>query len=280
MLDFKVRRRLEREYERGITRLYQRIVEKTKGLSLEKIIDYLKSTSLQEVVAKLSRNLASRMVTLSRVDNEKEWRTAARKGSMGRQIRQSIKRDMSLGLDLTAQAIVKENAKLISSVPQEIAERITAEMLERYNKGMRYEDYVPELMAKVPTLMYNRAKLIARTETGKANEAMTETRARAAGINCYIWRSSHDERVRMSHEKMDGVLCFWDSPPNPEAFFGGSSNFGPYHAGCCPNCRCYCEPVVDMHWLPDRIMVSVGGNSPVSMTRNQIIERWGDQNAY
>ena len=279
MLDFKVRKRLEREYEKELTRLFRKIVANTNGLSLDDIINYLKSASLRDAINKLAVNLATRMVTLSRVDNEKDWRAAAHKGSMGRQIRRSIQRDMSLGLDMAVQNIVRENAKLISSVPQEIAERITAEMLERFNKGMRYEDYVPELMRKVPTLMYNRAKLIARTEIGKANEAMTQVRAQNVGINCYFWRSSHDERVRLSHSKMDGVLCFWDSPPDPEAFFEGGSKFGPYHAGCCPNCRCYCEPVVDLNYLPDRLRVSVGGGSPVSMTRNQIKERWGNADA-
>lgn len=279
MLDFMVRRKLEREYERSIARLFKRIVEKTQGFSFEKIIEYLKSVSLQEAVSKMAGNLASRMVTLSRVNNEKDWRAAAHKGSMGRQIRRSIQRDMSDGLDLAAKAIVRENAKLISSVPREIAEKITAEALERFNKGMRYEDYVPELMQKVPTLMKSRAKLIARTEIGKANQAMTQVRAQNLGINCYIWRSSHDERVRHSHEMMDGVLCFWDSPPDPEAFFARGSQFGPYHAGCCPNCRCYCEPVVDMQYLPDRISVSANGSKPISMTRNQIIERWGEAGA-
>lgn len=274
MANFMMRKKLEREYERGIRRLFNQIVAKTQGFSLEKIIQYLKSLSLQDAVAKLASNLAARMVTLSRVNNAKDWREAVRKGSMGRQIRRSIQRDMSLGMDLTAQSIVRENAKLISSVPKEIAERITAEMLERFNKGMRYEDYVPELMNKVPGLMYSRAKLIARTETSKANQAMTQVRAQNVGINCYIWRSSHDERVRHSHEMMDGVLCFWDSPPDPEAFFAGGSMFGAYHAGCCPNCRCYCEPVVDMQFLPDRLRVSAGGK-PVSMTRREIMERWG-----
>lgn len=276
MLNFFVRRRLEREYESGIMRLYRRILQKAQGLSLEKLIDYLKSTSLNQAVTKLANNLAARMVSLARVQNTQDWRAAARQGSMGREIRQAIKKEIGNNIGLTVQSIIYQNARLISSVPQDIAEQITAEMLKRFNKGQRYEDYVPELMNKVPGLMKSRARLIARTETGKANEAMTEARARNVGINCYIWRSSHDERVRPSHEKMDGVLCFWDSPPDPEAFFMGGSVFGPYHAGCCPNCRCYCEPVVDMMFLPDRIMVSANGRSPVSMSRPEIRERWGE----
>lgn len=271
-----VRRRLEREYERGIMRLYRQILQRAKGLSLQNLISYLKSISLNQAVTKLANNLAARMVTLSRVQNNKDWRAAARQGSMGREIRQALKKEMSVGnIDLTVKTIINENAKLISSVPQDIAEQITAEMLKRYNKGQRYEDYVPELMNKVPGLMQSRARLIARTELSKANEAMTEARSRNVGINCYIWRSSHDERVRHSHEMMDGVLCFWDSPPNPDAFYGQGNLFGAYHAGCCPNCRCYCEPVVDLQYLPDRIRVCVSGGNPVSMTRNQIIERWG-----
>lgn len=278
MLDFRVRRRLEREYERGIMRLYRQILQKTRGLSLEKILDYLRSTSLTQAVTKLANNLAARMVTLSRASNTQGWRAAASQGSMGREIRQALKNEMSMGMDLEVKAIVRNNARLISSVPRDIAEQITAEMLERFNKGLRYEDYVPDLMKKVPTLMKSRARLIARTEISKANEAMTEVRSRNMGINCYIWRSSHDERVRPAHAAMDGVLVFWDSPPNPEEYFGGSGHFGNYHAGCCPNCRCYCEPVVDLQYLPDRIRVCAGG-SPVSMSRREIQERWGSDAA-
>ena len=279
MLNFAVRRRLEREFESGIMRIYRRILQKASTLTWNQLMAYLKSISLSQAVAKLAENLARRMVTLSRVQNMRDWRAAARQGSMGREIYKALRNEMSGALDLTANSIVKENAKLISSVPREVAERVTKDMLDRYQSGLRYEDYVPELMKKVPTLMRDRAKLIARTEAAKANEAMTEVRSRNLGINCYIWRSSHDERVRHTHDMMDGALVFWDYPPDPEAFFGKGSQFGPYHAGCCPNCRCYCEPVVDMQWLPDRLQVSANGQKPVSMTRREIIERWGDAGA-
>ena len=69
-----------------------------------------------------------------------------------------------------------------------------------YLKGERWEDEVQRILARAPQLSMSRAKLSARTETSKANAAVTEMRAREIGSNWYFWRSSHDERVRHSHD--------------------------------------------------------------------------------
>uniref|UniRef100_A0A3B0MF58 Phage head morphogenesis domain-containing protein n=1 Tax=Arsenophonus endosymbiont of Trialeurodes vaporariorum TaxID=235567 RepID=A0A3B0MF58_9GAMM len=50
----------------------------------------------------------------------------------------------------------------------------------------------------------SRAKMIARTELGRATQALTQARALAIGSTGYIWRTAHDGDVRPSHKKLEG----------------------------------------------------------------------------
>lgn len=271
-MNFAYRMRLFREYERMITRFFRSIWEKCHGLTAAETIKYLQSIGNHPAVKRLCDNMAERMVTAVRADNEKTWRAAARKGTLSRQIHSSLQKSMRGGIDTVVQFIIEENSKLIRSVPGDIAKKISEDAMKGYLDGVRWEDAVADIMAKAPYLSYNHAKLIARTETSKANEALTEARARDLGITWYFWRSSHDERVRRSHQMMDGVLCSFDSPPDPEAFYDGGSKFGPYQAGCCPNCRCYAEPVVDENDLPASFKVSFNGQKPRVMGKKQFLK--------
>lgn len=271
-MNFGILRRLQRAYEQGIKLLYSAIFQNVQGLSPTETIKYLSMIGNRPEVRKLCENLATRMITAVRAENEKTWRMAARKGTRSRQIYMTLRKEMQGSVDAAARAIVEENSRLISSVPADLASKISQEALDRYMKGERWEDAVQDLIRRAPHLSMNRAKLIARTESSKANEAMTEVRSREIGSTWYFWRSSHDERVRHSHEMMDGVLCSFDYPPNPEAFFGGGAQFGNYHAGCCPNCRCYAEPVIDELDLPDSFRVSVHGQKPRYMRKGQFLD--------
>ena len=95
------------------------------------------------------------------------------------------------------------------------------------------------------------------------------------GVSAYIWHSAMDERTRHSHAGMNGVLCFYSDPPNPEALFPGPGQkaYGAYHAGNTFNCRCWQEPVVEWSFLPDSIKVHDHGRL-VTMTREAIIKKY------
>ena len=45
-------------------------------------------------------------------------------------------------------------------------------------------------------------------------------------------------------KKMQDVIVSWSQAPDPEALVGIKSTLGHYHAGECPNCRCYPAPVL------------------------------------
>jgi len=185
----------------------------------------------------------------------RSWRSAASKSSRGRLIYQALKNE----LDTTPAfwQIVEANAGYIKTMPLQIAERVTAKMAKGYAEGKRPEELLKQVLADAPHLTRSHARLIARTETSKASTALTRVRAEAAGLSWYVWRTSKDERVRSSHDHMDGVVVSWADPPSPEALDPRHTQrpYGEYHAGETFNCRCYPAPLLsydDVSW-PARV---------------------------
>jgi SPP1 gp7 family putative phage head morphogenesis protein len=58
----------------------------------------------------------------------------------------------------------------------------------------------------------SKANFIARDQIGKLNGEITQRRMESVGLMMYVWETSGDERVRPSHEMMDGGLCLWSDP--------------------------------------------------------------------
>jgi SPP1 gp7 family putative phage head morphogenesis protein len=140
--------------------------------------------------------------------------------------------------------LIAENAKYISSVPVEAAERLVHEVRTAQQSGARAETVAKMMRQRFPALLRSRVALIARTETAKASTALTQARCEELDLDWYVWESSEDVRVRDSHRNMAGVLVPWNDAPRPEALVGEKSGLGAYHAGSCPNCRCYSAPVL------------------------------------
>ncbi len=138
-----------------------------------------------------------------------------------------------------------ENARLIRSIPLDAARTTANEIMRLQQMGARPKTIERALRSKFPQHTAARIRLIARTETMKASAALTETRATHLGIHWYVWRTSHDQRVRSSHAHMDGVLIPYSQPPSPEKLIGIKSTLGTYHAGGAPNDRCVQLPLLD-----------------------------------
>ena len=135
-------------------------------------------------------------------------------------------------------------------IGHEVADYTARESL----KGRRASDIAKEIKKMFPDKTRARAELIARTQTSMTSTNLTRQRAERLGAHWYIWRAVGDARTRHSHDKMEGVLVNWNDPPAPEDLFPilnadgkpRRNTLGHYHAGCCPNCRCYPEPVIDL----------------------------------
>lgn len=59
----------------------------------------------------------------------------------------------------------------------------------------------------------SRAQLIARDQLGKLTGQLTQVRHLELGLDAYQWMTSGDERVRRSHERLEGRIFRWDAPP-------------------------------------------------------------------
>ena len=200
---------------------------------------------------------------------------AARNSGKGREIYKALQKELLGASGVRIRALVKENADLISTLPKNIADDVAAYVDREAMKGRRASDIADEIRRMFPEKTRARAELIARTQVSMTQTNLVQARAEDLGLDWYVWRAcggnNGDGRTRSSHRHMSGVLINWNDPPAPEDLFplrrvdGTPCNntLGHYHAGCCPNCRCYPEPVVDLDVL----------QFPMRVYRNGHIER-------
>lgn len=187
-----------------------------------------------------------RMVTPLADINARTWREAARKSTQGRFLYSLLVEELEQGRKVIIDDQVLENAALIKTLPNDVAQKVVKDIEEEFLKGKRARSI--EKIIRQETDKHSRAsaRLIARTEVSKAQSALTKARAQALDMQWYVWRTALDgNRVRPSHRLMEGVLVNWNEPPSPEEL-AGEKNVGYYHAGNIWNCRCYSDPLLDI----------------------------------
>ena len=134
------------------------------------------------------------------------------------------------------QKFMKEQVRLIQSLPEKAGYRVSDLVLESLSSGRRAKDIAAEIQ-KTQHVTNSRAELIAYTEVSTASSNLTRVRAESIGSEEYIWRTSRDGDVRLSHRRMEGKVCRWDTPPR-------LSDGTVTHAGCIYRCRCWPEPII------------------------------------
>jgi SPP1 gp7 family putative phage head morphogenesis protein len=133
---------------------------------------------------------------------------------------------------------VHENVALIKSVPAEFFSDLERQLKRNIADGARPEE-LEDLITDRYNVAESRAKLIARDQVGKFNGDLNRVRQKDLGIERFVWRSMHDNRVRPEHEDRDGETYSWDDPPDGET------------PGEPVQCRCYADPVLEDLAIPD-----------------------------
>lgn len=248
---WKTSKRLERNYEKILkviqNQFFQAISNKNNA---NEMINMLKVVSRQHSFETYCQEIALKMVTSVYQKTEGNWRKAAEQNTKGREIYEALKKEkQNVLMENVIQKLIEQNATLIKTLPLDIASDITKYIEKETTKGRRAEELVQEIKIKFPEKTKANAKCIARTEISKAQSALTKTRAEILNIQWYIWRTSQDERVRNAHKHMEGVFVSWKDPPSPEQLSKSKYQYGKYHAGEIFNCRCYAEPIVDIHFV-------------------------------
>lgn len=106
---------------------------------------------------------------------------------------------------------------------------------EGEREGWRVESLADEIEERLG-VSEGRADTIARTQTLQLNAQITRERQTASGILRFVWSTSGDERVRDSHDAIDGEEFSWDDLPevDGERVMPGEP----------VNCRCVAIPVL------------------------------------
>ncbi len=253
--EFHATKRLQREYEKAIARITKRVLAPKKPeQTLQEWLAEIAAKSQAQEVRSAAEFVAGRMVAQVNAKNARTWREAAARSQKTRRLYKLMQAELEGPVGRRLRQLRKENADYITSVAPVAAEMLTREITKAQLAGARPETIAKMARARFPQLLRSRVNLIARTETQKASAVLTRARAEHAGIHCYEWTTSEDQRVRKSHKKMNGVIVFYADPPEPERLFPETtksgrpvrSTLGAYHAGECPNCRCPQLPCVDV----------------------------------
>ena len=127
----------------------------------------------------------------------------------------------------------RENISLIRTVP----ERFHGALYQRVSETFAQQPFDQQALSKVLNREFkvsgNNLRRLTRDQTSKAVGQFTHARHRQLGIQEYTWRTAQDERVRVTHQALEGSLQKWDSPPAVG------------HPGEDIMCRCVAIPVIE-----------------------------------
>jgi SPP1 gp7 family putative phage head morphogenesis protein len=119
-------------------------------------------------------------------------------------------------------AAVADNTRLIKSIPDQYLTNVESIVYSNMRAGLRPSAITKQLSDQFGVTQ-NRAKLIARDQTSKANGELSKQRQEDAGFEFFKWETAKDVRVRDPHAKLakqdigfgPGVYR-WDKPPKNE----------------------------------------------------------------
>lgn len=241
-------RRIENEYLKTLYTLcdmFRKIAQSVgedQALYMQRMNQFQNSYQYEKYIM----SAVKRMVTPIADINAKTWREAARKSTRGRFLYDLLMEELQQGKDILINDQLLENAALIKTLPNDVAEKVVKDIADEALKGKRARSIEKIIMQETDKHSRASARLIARTEVAKTQSALTRVRAQSLDMQWYVWRTALDgDRVRPSHRLMEGVLVNWNDPPSPEAL-AGEKSVGNYHAGNIWNCRCFSEVLVDI----------------------------------
>lgn len=241
--DFSYNRRIENDYNEILESIADQVEGMLNSFSPE---DMDSAIDLAQVLQDYSNSLydwagqfVGGLVYNLNVDDERTWRRHA--AIMSSKLRYELEH---VPIQPLMQEFISDNVGLIQSMPLNAAKKVLEIVEKNLSTGQyRSEGLVDQIMG-IGKVTKNRAKLIARTEVARISTGLTKARSESLGLPWYMWKTSHDARVRSAHALMDKVIIAWSDPASPERLNREKKDYGPYHPGCIFNCRCFPQPLV------------------------------------
>ncbi len=163
-------RKAEKLYKRwlnAVMKLIKRVI--AKATSSADLIRRLRAFGKTKAFRAFCKQQARQIVTMLAVGQQRSWRQAASLSSNGRRIFLALQKELKQPqIGGRVQQIIDNNAKLIQTVPQNIAKQFVKMASEKQFAGLRPEELLDEFKKRAPHLTDVQARRIARTESGKA----------------------------------------------------------------------------------------------------------------
>ena len=255
-------RRIEQAFTKAMHKLMRRLIRLVKGIhDPANLIDTLREYAQSPDFRKYAEAAARKMITGLFRDMGRTWRQAAAHHGMGRKLYLALMQELKGSRGGRLNQLITETTFRITSLPTDLGKDVATYVERESFKGRRASDIAQEIEAMFPERTTAKANMIARTQVSYAHTNLIRSRAESLGIDWYQWKAvggeRGDGRTRHAHRKISGVLVKWTDPPAPEDLFPEytkegrkyKNSLGHYHAGQCPNCRCYPAPIVDLDTL-------------------------------
>lgn len=249
---------LEKSYEKGLLSLVQQLSEivlKEFDANVSDEINSLKNASeafKTDSISSAVQNMLNRVKALSlgifSSKNKKEVvskHLAAIDNTNKSQFRSQMKAngfspaDTEPWISNYMQTTVAENISYISNVADDLVSKTEQIILRGAKTGQSSKDVKQQLKDQIG-MSENKAKFIARDQTGTVFGQLTAERHKNAGIPGFMWSDSGDSRVRPTHHDRNGKFYSYD---DPNVLLPGVEY----------NCRCVAIPEFDKEKIENGI---------------------------
>ena len=128
---------------------------------------------------------------------------------------------------------IDENVQLISSLDARMRTSFANGIRREMDSTVYDKRRLERLFRREQQITGARAKLIARDQSSKVVNRLTQARHQEIGITQYLWRAVMDSRTRRTHQANNGRIFLWIRPPIETG-----------HPGQEIQCRCLPVPVL------------------------------------
>lgn len=138
--------------------------------------------------------------------------------------------------------IIDRNVQLITNTTSQTLTNIENIVFDGMTTGGGWGE-IEKTLKEQKEISRNRVRRIARDQTAKANEALSELTQRENGVKFFMWRTMGDERVSTGyggHKQLDGKIYAWNEPADYPIIDSYGNRGLPSQR---VNCRCVALPV-------------------------------------
>ena len=255
----------EREYYR-LLRAMVRMLNKLSLENIETLKDVLRydSTDSERISGKVLEELEVSGVkdeVISGIKRVMKGVDNTAKDNLSRSFRNCLQVDVFINdtgfLESVTSEWYSQQSQHVNSIVSTYTDKLATIISNAVQRGSLYKDVQKEVK-NLYNITDNRAKFIARNEIGNLNAVTTKRRQEEAGIYCYEWRTSEDERVRVSHAELNGDLFFWHDSKVGEINGRKIYPAPKLHPGMDYRCLCIAIPISDLNNWNAAVVTPIG----------------------